>query len=42
MSTSTRRLAMEMRKPKPCEGVHVLGAVSEAEPLVWRVNLSGP
>jgi hypothetical protein len=37
-----RRLANEARKPKHCEGVRVLGPVSESDPLTYRVEIVGP
>ena len=41
-AAALRRLAIEARKPKHCEGVRVLGPVSESDPLTYRVEIVGP
>ena len=41
-SPALRRLAMEAKKPRPCEGVRVLGPVSESEPLKYSIEITGP
>ena len=41
-SPALRRLAMEAKKPRPCEGVRVLGPVSETTPLKYSIEIVGP
>lgn len=41
-SFALKRLATEARKPRLCEGVRVLGPLSDTEPLTYRVEIVGP
>ena len=41
-SPALRRLAMEAKKPRHCEGVRVLGPCSESTPLKYSVEIVGP